>query len=69
MSQFITFVRYEDEFGSFDHPKDARPQPGWRLLKDYPEHVGRWARDPKPRTDKGGASKPRERKTEKPDTE
>lgn len=48
------WIRVEDDFAQFDHDK-SRPIPdGITVVKDYPEHVGTVARDPKPRTTKAG---------------
>lgn len=54
MTDVRTWIRVEDETGQWDHDK-SRPLPeGVKPVKDYGEHVGRWARDPKPRVRKGG---------------
>lgn len=49
-----TWIRVEDEFAQFDHPKGAKLPKGVTKVKDYPEHTGKWAREPKRRTNKGG---------------
>lgn len=52
---FTTWIRVEDDFGQFDHPKDAELPKGVKPVKNYPEHLGPWARPSKSRTDKTGA--------------
>lgn len=60
MADTRTWIRVEDASGQFDHDK-SRPLPdGVTAVEGYAEHVGPWARDPKPRTDKAG--KPTEKK-------
>jgi len=49
-----TWIRVEDAFGQYDHPKDLALPKGAKPVKDYPEHDGPWAREGKPRTDKAG---------------
>lgn len=62
-----TWIRVEDEFCQFDHPKGAPLPKGVRKIKGYPEHTGRWARDPKRRTSKGRTSAATAR-TEQPES-
>lgn len=52
---FTTWIRVEDDFGQFDHPKDLELPKGVKPVKSYPEHLGPWARPSKSRTDKAGA--------------
>lgn len=49
-----TWIRVEDEFGQYDHDKSRPLRDGVSVVKDYPEHVGDWARPVKPRTTKSG---------------
>ena len=49
-----TWIRMQNKYSQFDHPKGAPHPADWEPVPNYPEHVGSWARDPKPRTDKGG---------------
>lgn len=57
---FTTFVRVEDSFGQYDHPKDVALPPGASLVEDYPEYRGLIARPSKAFTDKNGAPSTRE---------
>lgn len=54
MTDVRTWIRVEDETGQWDHDKSRSLPKGATVVKGYPEHVGRWARDPKPRVRKGG---------------
>lgn len=59
MTDVRTWIRVEDETGQWDHDK-ARPIPdGAKAVKDYDEHVGRWARESKPKVSKGGGPEPK----------
>jgi hypothetical protein len=49
-----TWVRVEDAFAQFDHPKGARLPKGVRLVEGADEYVGNVARPAKPFTDKDG---------------
>lgn len=51
-----TWIRVQDEFAQFDHPKGAPLPKGVTEVKGADEYVGAWARDPKRRTDKAGKS-------------
>jgi hypothetical protein len=63
MSSFTTWVRVENAFGQFDHPKGVDLPSGASLVEDYPEHVGPLAREPKAFVDKTGAPVSRVAKT------
>lgn len=51
-----TWIRVQDDFAQFDHPKGEPLPKGVTEVKNADEHVGKWARDPKRRTDKAGKS-------------
>lgn len=52
---FTTWVRVEDAFGQYDHPKGLDLPAGASLVENYPEYVGLLARASKAFTDKDGA--------------
>jgi hypothetical protein len=54
MNGFQTWIRVEDDFGQFDHPKDAPLPKGVRVVRGEDEYIGPFARPGKPRTDKAG---------------
>lgn len=62
---FTTWIRVEDDFGQFDHPKDVPLPNGVKPVKNSSEHVGPFARPSKPRTDKAGATADRTTSDEK----
>ncbi len=47
-----TWIRVEDNFGQYDHEKGLPLPDRVRVVEGYPEHVGPWAREGKPRTNK-----------------
>jgi hypothetical protein len=51
---FTTFVRVEDQFAQYDHPKGVELPPGASVVEDYPEHVGLIARPSKAFVDTAG---------------
>lgn len=60
---FTIWVRVEDAFGQFDHPKGADLPAGVSLVEDYPEYEGHLARAPKAFVDKDGNPAPRTQKS------
>lgn len=56
---FQTWIRVEDDYAQFDHPKGQPLPKGAKKVTGYDEHVGPLARAPKRRTDKSGKSAPK----------